>query len=509
MTAVASAAEDALADLHLRLLRDLVSLFNNLVMLENYAVLNHCGFGKILKKHDKVAGWVGVKEAYMQAKVNCEAFATHRRLRRMIVGAKAAYDLLIELSPVPEAELVMDGEEAERFLAVREVKQGLRAEREAMENDAAAAAVAAVEAVQGMNNSSSSSRNGGGSGNGSGSESDDAASSVAGFPVNASTAAAVATAAGRKRGRQDDDSSAAAAGPDGRDAKAVELARAAVRHRAQTSIQAAAPAPSSSSQVTLSGPSHAGPYNTHAAQYGAHAPSPYPALHGGQAHGQPAGIMHAAAGSGGGTHAYYPPPQQHQQQQQQYAPAPSGGPVYPQHHQQQQQHHYHPSSSSVGAPASAGAAAAAAGYYPQHAQQQGWGGYAAPPSPPLGQAGPGHWHQAHALPPQRPQGQQPHQQGPYPPHYQQISNGYGGSYPPQSIPVGNVGGVNGSGAHQGQQYASSSLPPALTAAMVTTQGGVSQSAVVYYPQQQQRPGSVEPQSARQLQAPHTVSRDSP
>lgn len=37
----------------LQLLGEIVKFYTDLLLLENYAVMNYCGFGKILKKHDK------------------------------------------------------------------------------------------------------------------------------------------------------------------------------------------------------------------------------------------------------------------------------------------------------------------------------------------------------------------------------------------------------------------------------------------------------------------------
>jgi len=33
-------------------------LYQDLLLLENYAVMNYCGFSKIVKKHDKLTGSV-------------------------------------------------------------------------------------------------------------------------------------------------------------------------------------------------------------------------------------------------------------------------------------------------------------------------------------------------------------------------------------------------------------------------------------------------------------------
>lgn len=40
----------------IRMRRACVSLYKDLLLLENFAVMNYCGFSKILKKHDKNTG---------------------------------------------------------------------------------------------------------------------------------------------------------------------------------------------------------------------------------------------------------------------------------------------------------------------------------------------------------------------------------------------------------------------------------------------------------------------
>ena len=40
----------------LQLLDNIAKFYTDLLLLENFAVMNYCGFGKILKKHDKVTG---------------------------------------------------------------------------------------------------------------------------------------------------------------------------------------------------------------------------------------------------------------------------------------------------------------------------------------------------------------------------------------------------------------------------------------------------------------------
>lgn len=49
------------------------------VLLENYAVMNYCGFTKILKKHDKVTGYK-TREKYMIKMVNEQPFSCHKKI---------------------------------------------------------------------------------------------------------------------------------------------------------------------------------------------------------------------------------------------------------------------------------------------------------------------------------------------------------------------------------------------------------------------------------------------
>lgn len=41
-----------------RLMAACVKLYKDLLLLENFAIMNYCGFSKILKKHDKLTGQV-------------------------------------------------------------------------------------------------------------------------------------------------------------------------------------------------------------------------------------------------------------------------------------------------------------------------------------------------------------------------------------------------------------------------------------------------------------------
>lgn len=47
-----------------RLLLACVKFYKDLLLLENFAVMNYCGFSKILKKHDKMTGF-STRESFM------------------------------------------------------------------------------------------------------------------------------------------------------------------------------------------------------------------------------------------------------------------------------------------------------------------------------------------------------------------------------------------------------------------------------------------------------------
>lgn len=65
------------------LMKSCVSLYKELLLLENFAVMNFCGISKILKKHDKWTGYA-TRSKFMHTILMKQPFATYEPLLRMI-----------------------------------------------------------------------------------------------------------------------------------------------------------------------------------------------------------------------------------------------------------------------------------------------------------------------------------------------------------------------------------------------------------------------------------------
>lgn len=169
--AAARAPEDARALRQARsrpLLSTLMFLASSLLHLENFAVLCYAGFGKILKKHDKVRG-VATRERFMQAHVNPLPFATFPRVRRMLAGVERAYEALNAMFPEDGAALSVD--EATALCFLEELRGMSRSAAVSLEeggfgapSEAAAAAAAAVAAAAAAAEAAGGGRGGGGEG---------------------------------------------------------------------------------------------------------------------------------------------------------------------------------------------------------------------------------------------------------------------------------------------------------------------------------------------------------
>lgn len=65
------------------LMKDCVALYKELLLLENFAVMNFCGISKILKKHDKWTGYA-TRNKFMHTILMRQPFATYGPLLQMI-----------------------------------------------------------------------------------------------------------------------------------------------------------------------------------------------------------------------------------------------------------------------------------------------------------------------------------------------------------------------------------------------------------------------------------------
>lgn len=75
------------------LLRACVRIYKDLLLLENYSIMSYCGFSKILKKHDKLTGYV-TRQQYMSRVVNPKPFSKHERVVRMVSECEELFERL-------------------------------------------------------------------------------------------------------------------------------------------------------------------------------------------------------------------------------------------------------------------------------------------------------------------------------------------------------------------------------------------------------------------------------
>jgi len=66
-----------------RLMMACVNFYKDLLMLENYAIMNYCGFSKILKKHDKITRHK-TRDVFMKTIVNNQAFTHYKEVIEML-----------------------------------------------------------------------------------------------------------------------------------------------------------------------------------------------------------------------------------------------------------------------------------------------------------------------------------------------------------------------------------------------------------------------------------------
>lgn len=93
-----------------------VKFYEDILLLENFAIMNYCGFSKILKKHDKLTGF-NTREAFMRITMEQQSFTHHRNVIQML---KEAEDLFLKIQSMKSA-LPLKEEEKLFIEAIRDL----------------------------------------------------------------------------------------------------------------------------------------------------------------------------------------------------------------------------------------------------------------------------------------------------------------------------------------------------------------------------------------------------
>lgn len=82
-----------------RLLMACVKFYKDVLLIENFAIMNYCGFSKILKKHDKMTGFK-TREAFMRNVMNHQNFTHYPYIMELIKEAEALFDNIQKMENV-------------------------------------------------------------------------------------------------------------------------------------------------------------------------------------------------------------------------------------------------------------------------------------------------------------------------------------------------------------------------------------------------------------------------
>ena len=74
-----------------RLLRSCINLYRDILLLENFAIMNYSGFSKILKKHDKLTGF-STRDAFMKNVMSKQNFTQYVTLLELIKLTEDLYE---------------------------------------------------------------------------------------------------------------------------------------------------------------------------------------------------------------------------------------------------------------------------------------------------------------------------------------------------------------------------------------------------------------------------------
>ncbi len=74
-----------------RLLSACVKFYKDVLLLENYAIMNYCGFSKILKKHDKLTGYT-TREAYLKNVLSKKNFTHFPFVQKLLESVEQLFN---------------------------------------------------------------------------------------------------------------------------------------------------------------------------------------------------------------------------------------------------------------------------------------------------------------------------------------------------------------------------------------------------------------------------------
>ncbi|CAM9584929.1 unnamed protein product [Discosporangium mesarthrocarpum] len=100
---------------HKRLMEACVFLYKDLLLLENYAIMNYCGFSKILKKHDKVTGFL-TREHFMRNVANKAPFVLYPRVIEMLLTMEKLFNNIEALGDPQGGETKLNLSEEQLFI---------------------------------------------------------------------------------------------------------------------------------------------------------------------------------------------------------------------------------------------------------------------------------------------------------------------------------------------------------------------------------------------------------
>ncbi len=123
-----------------------IGCYSSLVELENFAVMNYAGCGKILKKHDKVTGFT-TKAQYMAKVVDRLEWASYPRLLKMLEHVDGIYRLVLSKLATDTRARFLGSQEQSRLVSLGDMKRVASSEKLAVMASAATGLDAAAAAA--------------------------------------------------------------------------------------------------------------------------------------------------------------------------------------------------------------------------------------------------------------------------------------------------------------------------------------------------------------------------